>query len=609
MNAPPPPEALQKKIGLLETQVRHLQNELKLSRTEYQNLISNYYDIFSKLEKMVEERTHELKQVKTQLENKTQELEIMLDISPALIFYKDVYGRYLRVNQRFAEFLNRPIQDIVGKTHAELFAHDPSTPFGTDDEVIRSGRPSLQQRGCIETAVGCKYLLIDKMPYKNAAGEVIGIIGFALDMTDQEKIRREKQELQEKLARSQKMESLGLLAGGVAHDLNNVLTGFVSYPEFLLMELPADSNLREPIKTIQESGQKAAAIVQDLLTLARRGVTHTEVLNLNEIVTGYTTSPEHQHLAASYPQIKLEMHLEGDLLNIKGATVHLRKTVMNLVTNAFEAQPDGGCIEIRTYNRYIDQPLRGYDEVQEGDYAVLEIRDHGIGIAPEDLNRIFEPFYTRKVMGRSGTGLGMAVVWGTVQDHGGYIDVVSREGRGTVFRLYFPITREVPKQKSEPLPLEAYVGRGESILVVDDIREQREIATSLLGKLGYRTTVAASGEQAVALLTEKAYDLVILDMIMEPGIDGLETYRRMLALRPGQRAIIASGYSETERVREAQHLGAGTYVKKPYLLEKFGVAVRRELDRPAADDDRTCLSSRCVNECPAGVSLTLASRL
>jgi two-component system cell cycle sensor histidine kinase/response regulator CckA len=323
------------------------------------------------------------------------------------------------------------------------------------------------------------------------------------------------------------------------------------------------------------------------------------VLNLNEIVTGYTTSPEHQHLAAAYPNVKLEMHLEGDLQNIKGAVVHLRKTVMNLVTNAFEAQPDGGCITLRTYNRYVDQPLRGYDEVQEGDYAVLEIRDQGIGIAPEDLNRIFEPFYTRKIMGRSGTGLGMAVVWGTVLDHGGYIDVVSREAQGTVFRLFFPITREVPAQKSEPLPVDAYLGRGESILVVDDIREQREIATSLLGKLGYRTTTAASGEQAVALLAEKAYDLIVLDMIMDPGIDGLETYRRLLALRPGQRAIIASGYSENERVREAQRLGAGTYVKKPYLLEKIGVAVRRELDRSTHDADGNPAAANCLNECPA----------
>jgi CheY-like chemotaxis protein len=313
--------------------------------------------------------------------------------------------------------------------------------------------------------------------------------------------------------------------------------------------------------------------------LARRGVTHTEVLNLNEIVTGYIASPEHQRLAAEESHVRVEMRLDGDLLNIKGSGVHLRKTIMNLVLNAFEAQPEGGQIIIRTYNRYIDTALKGYDKVLEGDYAVLEIADQGIGIPAEDLNRIFEPFYTRKVMGRSGTGLGMAVVWGSVQDHDGYIDVQSAPGRGSVFRLYFPVTREVPRNKEAPLPIQAYMGLGERILVVDDIKEQRDIASNLLGRLNYRVETVDSGQGAVEYLKNHSVDLVILDMIMDPGIDGLETYRRILALHPQQRAIIASGFSENKRVREAQGLGAGTYVRKPYLLEKIGLAVRRELDR------------------------------
>ena len=234
---------------------------------------------------------------------------------------------------------------------------------------------------------------------------------------------------------------------------------------------------------------------------------------------------------------------------------------------------------VKTYNCYVDQPLKGYDYVEEGDYAVMEIGDKGIGIDPDDLNRIFEPFYSRKSMGRSGTGLGMAVVWGTVQDHGGYIDVRSRIGRGTVFTLYFPLTREIPSVKSEPLPLQAYMGQGETILVVDDIETQREIAASLLRKLNYHVVTAASGEDAVAYLDDHKCDPIVLDMIMDPGMDGLDTYRRIIERHPGQKAIIASGFSETKRVREAQELGAGVYVKKPYLLEKIGVAVREEFSR------------------------------
>jgi PAS domain S-box-containing protein len=579
VTTPSDTEALYLKIRRLETQVKHLRNELALSQTEYQNLIDNYYDIFSNQERMVEERTGELQQVKSQLENKTRELQIMLDSSPALIFFKDSTGRYIRANRRFADFLHIPINELIGHTHRELFADAHGSVFEDDSEVIQTGQPLLQRRGRVATPDGTKSIVIDKIPYKNSQGEVIGIIGFALDVTQQEMTRKEKEELQQKLARSQKMESLGLLAGGVAHDLNNVLTGFVSYPELLLMDLPEDSPLREPIRTIQESGQKAAAIVQDLLTLARRGVTHTEVLSLNEIIIGYISSPEHRQLTDNFPMVKVDLDLSADLLYIKGADVHLRKTVMNLIYNAYEAQPDGGLVNVKTYNCYVDKPLKGYDNVEEGDYAVMEIGDKGIGIDPDDLNRIFEPFYSRKSMGRSGTGLGMAVVWGTVQDHGGYIDVRSQIGRGTAFTLYFPLTREIPTAKSEPLPLQAYMGQGETILVVDDIAAQREIAAGLLRKLNYNVATAASGEDAIAYLEDHPCDLIVMDMIMDPGMDGLDTYRRIIARHPGQKAIIASGFSETKRVREAQELGAGVYVKKPYLLEKIGVAVRQELSR------------------------------
>jgi two-component system cell cycle sensor histidine kinase/response regulator CckA len=563
----------------MATEIKHLKNELALSRAEYDGLIGNYFDIFSNLEKMVEERTRELHRIKSLLETKGRELEIMLDASPALIFFKDPQGRYLRVNQRFAQTLQIPMDQIIGKTHGEMFTDCAAPVLADDSDVIDTGRPTLLRYARIQTPEGLRSMVVDKIPYMDDRNQVAGIIGFATDMTDQEKAQREKLELQERLSRSQKMESLGLLAGGVAHDLNNVLTGMVSYPEYLLMEIPADSPLREPLRVIQQSGQKAAAIVQDLLTLARRGVTHTEVLNLNDIISGYLHSPEHTRLQKEYADVRVNTRLEPRLLNIRGSAVHLRKTIMNLVANAFEAHTGSGLIHLLTENRHIDRPVQGYDHMGEGDYAVFQISDQGTGIAAEDLNRIFEPFYTKKVMGRSGTGLGMAVVWGTVQDHKGCIHVQSREGIGSTFTLLFPVTREALRTKAGPLPLQAFMGRGETILVVDDIAEQREIAATILGRLNYRVTTAATCAEAVDHTRRHSPDLVVLDMIMEPGPDGLDTYRRILQIQPHQRAIIASGYSETERVREAQRLGAGTYVRKPYLIEKLGLAVRQELDR------------------------------
>ena len=382
-----------------------------------------------------------------------------------------------------------------------------------------------------------------------------------------------------KLLHAQKMEAIGTLAGGVAHDLNNILAGLVSYPDLLLMDLSEDSPLRDPILTIKESGEKAATVVQDLLTMTRRGVAVTKVLNLNEIISEYFKSPEYNELKSYHPDVEVKTCFDSNLLEILGSPVHLSKIVMNLVSNAAEALPEGGRITITTQNRYIDMPVGSYDDVKEDDYVVLTVSDNGTGISPEDLERIFEPFYTKKVMGRSGTGLGMAIVWGTVKDHKGYIDIESIEGKGTIFTLYFPVTRQKIEKDTAILFIKDYMGNGESILVVDDMEEQRYVAKGFLKKLGYSVTTVASGEEAVDYMKNRSSDLLVLDMIMEPGIDGLETYKRILKLHPGQRGIITSGFSETDRVKEAQKLGIGAYVKKPYMLEKIGMAVKKELEK------------------------------
>ena len=398
-----------------------------------------------------------------------------------------------------------------------------------------------------------------------------------LEVEQRKQAEKESEQLEAKLQRAQKMEALGTLAGGVAHDLNNILSGLVSYPELMLMDIPTDSPLRRPMQTMKDSGEKAAAIVQDLLTLARRGVAVTEVVSLNRIVQEYLTSFEFKKLKKDYPTVRFEHMLAKDLLHITGSPVHLSKTLMNLVSNATEAIADSGHVTIETESRYVDRPISGYDDVEEGDYAVLSVTDDGIGISSDDRERIFEPFYTKKVMGRSGSGLGMAVVWGTVKDHQGYIDVQSTKGKGTRFTLYFPVVREEMAVSSPTVTLADLTGDGELILVIDDIRQQREIASDMLEKLGYRVATVRSGEEAVAYLRQHKVDLLVLDMIMEPGIDGLETYRQVLNIHPGQKAVIASGFSETERVKEAQRLGAGMYVKKPYTLEKIGQAVKEQL--------------------------------
>ena len=406
----------------------------------------------------------------------------------------------------------------------------------------------------------------------------IGVLGVAHDITERIRTEREKQALQESLARSRKMEALGTLAGGVAHDLNNVLSGVVSYPDLLLLDLPKHSPIREPIEIIRESGKKAAAIVNDLLTLARRGVHNLDVLNINELVEEYIRSPEYQKLISFHPLVEVETRLDPSLLNILGSRIHLSKTIMNLVSNSAEAIPGHGKITITTENKHFDKDSRK-PKIQEGDYAILKVSDSGTGIPAEDLQRIFEPFFTKKKMGRSGTGLGMAVVWGTVQDHKGFIDVESDRASGTEITVILPATRKEIKTPKPENPLDDFKGNGETLLVVDDSQDQRQIATKIIEQLGYAAKSVESGEKAVKLLENQKVDLLILDMIMDPGIDGLETYKRIKEKTPGQKAIITSGYAESDRAKMAQRMGVGTFLRKPYTVHNLACAIKNELNR------------------------------
>jgi len=544
------------------------------------------------LESRVNERTAELKQSNDELvaeieqrkwANKAlreseQRFRTVFHTSPDAVNINKLKGEFVEINEGFTMLTGYERSDVIGKSSEEI----KIWANAEDRKKIISDLNKYGVADNIESRFRCKNgevkpgLISARIIDLNGDNHVLTI---TRDISKWKKVEEDKKKLESQLQRAQKMEAIGTLAGGVAHDLNNILSGIVSYPDLLLMDLPADSPLKEPLKIIQQSGVKAAAIVQDLLTLARRGVSISEVVNLNQIITEYLASPEFEKIKKFHPGFIVETELEPGLLSICGSPVHLSKTVMNLVSNAAEAMPDGGTIFISTRNRYLDKPVDGYDEIEEGDYVLLKVSDTGIGIRPEDKERIFEPFYTKKVMGRSGTGLGMAVVWGTVKDHKGYIDLKSIEGKGTTFTLYYPVTREPMHVDESSVAVADHNGNGETILIVDDVAQQRQLASLMLSKLGFLVNSVPSGEEAVEYIKNKPVDLVVLDMIMDPGIDGLETYKRILKHQPDQKAIIASGFSETWRVKEAQRLGAGAYVKKPYTLEKIRQAVAAELQR------------------------------
>lgn len=388
--------------------------------------------------------------------------------------------------------------------------------------------------------------------------------------------QNEKETLQKQLEQTNKMEAIGLMAGGVAHDLNNILSGIVGYPELLLMQLPEDSPLRESITEIQKSGQRAAAVVSDLLTIARGVATKKEPCDLNALITEYLDSPEGKKLQSFHPTVQFLTDFQAEPAMIDCSPIHIKKSIMNLLTNGAESIADSGQLLIHTSRESITGKIFPGQDLAPGDYILIRITDTGSGIGSRDLEHIFDPFYTKKVMGRSGTGIGLTVVWNTIQDHHGGIEVKSSQ-EGSCFSLYFPISQEIaitPKIDDSPEHIKGY---GQHILVVDDEFQQRDIAQQILSSLGYQVETAASGEEAISYMKEKSADLLVLDMLMTPGINGRQAYEEIVKIHPAQRAVIASGYANDHEVQEAFKLGARGFLKKPYTMAELGLAVKSAL--------------------------------
>ncbi len=402
-------------------------------------------------------------------------------------------------------------------------------------------------------------------------------INFELEDRVRERTAR-LQKKEKQLHRAQKMEAIGMMAGGVAHDLNNILSGIVSYPELLLLQLPESSELRPPIEAIQESGQRAAVVVADLLTVARGAASIKEPSDIHLLIQEFLESPEWQKIQSSHPDVVCLEEFNAEYSIISCSPVHIKKTVMNLMINAMEAINEVGNIVVSTCNQQLDKPeILDKHDLEPGNYVVLTVQDDGPGIADRDLEHIFEPFYTKKVMGQSGTGLGLAIVWNTVQDHHGKITITSSE-KGTCFQLYFPVGEQKEIDQIKDSTLESFTSNNEHILVVDDEPQLRDIASLMLRNIGYHVDSVCSGELAIKFVKENPVDLIVMDMLMEPGINGRQTYEEILKLYPDQKAVVASGFSESEDVKATLQLGAGGFIKKPYSMARLGRVVEEALN-------------------------------
>ncbi len=533
---------------LLRYQVKKRTTELMLSNEQ--------------LEAQIEER----KRAEEDLRRYARVVEASSD-AMALI---DLQHRHVLYNSQYRRLLTGSKVSLDGKLIGDVFGPEffRKVLESAVNDCLRGRVAHLQVRPEL-SPVPNRYLNITLSPCHSDRAEIEGYVIDIRDVTGQV-------ELQNRLKNAQKMEAIGLLAGGVAHDLNNILSGIVSYPDMLLINRPADDPMSVPLNVIKKSGERAAAIVQDLLTLARRGIGTVSTLNLNDVVRDFSVSPERDEIIRQSEGIEFKLNLADDLRNISGSTVNLLKVLMNIFVNGVEAMPGGGMLAISTENQFLDSEYYGFEVIPRGEYAVLRISDTGVGMSVAEINRIFEPFYTSKVLGRSGTGLGMAVVWGTIKDLNGFVDISSTPGKGTEFTLYFPVTREAIPESSI-IDLQRYRGDGQKVLVIDDMEEQRDLACRILVLLGYDVQAVSSGEKAIQVCSSQSFDLIVLDMIMPGGMDGCETYEKIAAIQPGQRAIIASGFSDNATVKKAQQLGAGVYIKKPYTVESLVRAISQEL--------------------------------
>ncbi|MCP4725387.1 MAG: response regulator, partial [bacterium] len=363
-----------------------------------------------------------------------------------------------------------------------------------------------------------------------------------------------------------------------------ILTGLVTYPDLMLLDMSRDNPLRDKIINIKKSGQRAAAVVEDLLNIARGGMTVSEVLNLNDMIEEYLKATEIKQLKRANPDIVIDTQFEPILKNISCSKIQIIKILNNLIINAVDAMPEGGRLFITTQNQSFEEPLKKFEEISPGEYVLLSVSDTGVGIAEEDIHKIFEPYFTKKVLGRSGSGIGLTVVWNIVKDHEGYIDVHSRERQGTDFYIYLPFTESKVVKMELKQSFEEYNGNGESVLIIDDEESLRRNGSNILKIFNYNPAACSTGEEAIDYLKNNKADLILLDMLLGEGMDGLETFKEIIKINPHQKVIIVSGYSASSRIQEAQKLGAGQFVKKPFTIEELGIAIKKELERQREDD-------------------------
>jgi PAS domain S-box-containing protein len=494
----------------------------------------------------------------------------IFDTSLDLILVVDRRGNVLRVSPSSRAILGFAPGELTG-LNGTAFVHP-------DDLESTRSNMRLARHGRLTRNFECRYVHKDghavPLSWMGVWSEPDGQYFFiGRDMTD-------RVALESQLRQAQKMEAVGQLTGGVAHDFNNILTVIMGMTEVLAGEVSADPRLAPLVAAIDEATSRGAELTRRMLAFARKQPLQPRIVDLNQIVSG-TTAMLRRTLGED---IAVKLVLADGLWPALADRSQIEDALLNLAVNARDAMPSGGRLVIETANMHLDEQYAAHNlEVAPGDYVSVSVSDSGSGIPPDVLERVFEPFFTTKEVGR-GTGLGLSMVYGFAKQSGGHVKIYSEVGHGTRITLYLPRTAAAERD-SEPVAapaVRAHPAGHETILVVEDSESVRKVAVSILRGLGYQVLEAEDGPSALTILAGgEAIDLLFTDLIMPNGIDGEELLKRAHVLRPRLKALFTSGYSE-HFLHSRGNADAGVpLLNKPYRVQKLSEAVRKALDSAA----------------------------
>jgi PAS domain S-box-containing protein len=502
--------------------------------------------------------------------------EILVDETDGTVDY-----RFLRVNPSFEALTGRKADELVGKTAREVFPGLEPAWFERYRDVALTGRPARFRE--FASHIGKWVEVVAFSPERGRFGTVIQ------DITLAHEAEKEREALEERLRQSEKMDAIGQLAGGVAHDFNNMLAGIMGYGDLLRRKLQ-DPSLRQHADAIVTASQRAADLTAKLLAFARKGKIQAAVVDMH-VVVGEVLGILERTIDK---RIRIRKDLAAELSVVRGDPSQLQNAVLNLAINARDAMPEGGEFLVSTKTVDLDDEfcLSLSGQPKPGLHIEMHFRDTGTGMSEEVRKRIFEPFFTTKEAGK-GTGMGLAAVWGSMVQHHGAILVRSIPGEGTEFILWFPLDAQskVPETTHE---LEISAREGKRILIVDDEQLVRDATSSTLLELGYAVETAKGGEEAVVRVKARPgwYDLVLLDMIM-PRTGGPETFRMLRQAQPDVKVLLVSGYSLGGEAQGLLETGAAGFLQKPWNTAELSRAVAKALVR--ASDTSSLRRSEIFN--------------